>query len=403
MRSAVRLMVGSFAFSNNPLMRQIGVCSKYQTSGIMNTTHKLIAITAAMLSLAGASQAIAQSSMSNSPDWSYNSSGYILPSYSRIDPDNRLGTGKSANGGGIKLGNAMSPNWDVQFGFNYGRVNDAGNRYEQMTLGLDGVYLFSRSDFRPLILLGAGAQRDRLKTPSVQASSTSPFIGAGVGFQYAFSDQWGMQFDVRRNHAFLRGNSFGTKRSNTDIATVGLMYSFDKAPKPAPRVAQAPAYVEPVAPIVAPAPPPPVVVVAPPPAPVPAPVAPPPKFERITLSASKLFNFDSAELRTPMPKLDEAADTLVKFPDAGMIMINGYTDRLGSDAYNQTLSQKRADAVKGYLVNRGVMSNRLTAVGKGESNPIVTCAQKNVVKLRECLEPNRRVEIDQVTLERRVP
>ena len=364
----------------------------------MQHINKRTAISAAILATLCVTSAIAQGNNDiSSSSTDYNPSGYILPSISRMSPDTRLGTDKNATGGSLRFGSPVSPNVDLQFGLQYGRSNDGSNRYEQMTLGLDGVYLFSRSRFRPLVLIGVGAQRDQVTTFSSKVNATSPFVGAGVGFQFAFSEQWGMQLDARRNYAFLQGNNFASKRSNTDIVSLGLMYTFDKAPQRAARVVQVPVDVVPPSPVVAqsPAPQPPVIVVAPP-APAPA------KFERITLSASKLFDFDSAVLRTPMPKLDEVADSLVKYPDVGNIMISGYTDRLGSDAYNQVLSQKRADAVKSYMVNRGVTGNRMTATGKGESNPMVNCTEKNMAKLRDCLEPNRRVEIEQITIERQV-
>lgn len=357
----------------------------------MKYTPLNLAMTTALLIYSQYGTAIAQT-------YEYNPSAYIAPSINVTRPDGDFGTDKRITGFGLRFGKPITPSWDLQLGVNLARANDGANRFEQSTLGLDGLYMFSRSRLRPFLLVGIGGENDKFISPTATSKSTSPFVGAGVGFQFAFNDQWGMQADIRRNHVYLRGNDFNFKRANNDVATIALTYAFEKSPAPAPRSAPAPEYVAPPAPV-AQAP-----VVQPPPAPAPPPVpVPAPKFERYTLSASELFAFDSAVLRTPHPKLDEIADVLGKNVDVSNVVITGYTDRLGSDKYNQKLSQQRADVVKGYLVNRGIASSRLSATGKGESNPVVTCTDKKMTALIQCLEPNRRVEVEQIVIERRVP
>jgi OmpA-OmpF porin, OOP family len=363
---------------------------------MIKKTLKLTSLALLGSAICGAAQA--QSSSTN-----YNPSWYIAPSVNAFQPDNNFSLDNRGEGAGLRFGKPISPSWDIQFGPTYSRAKNGTDRYEQSSLGVDALYMFSRGKFRPFVLAGFGAEYDQVKAAGGSTSRTSPFVNAGIGFQVGFTDQWGMQADLRRSHTFVNGNSFPFDRANTTTLTLALTYAFSapQAPMPMMKSETTPYTPPPVirqpapmaqAPMPAPTPPPP------PPPPAPA----PPRFEKITLSSTDLFAFDSSTLPAQHSKLDTIADALNKDTTVKNVAITGYTDRLGSAVYNLRLSQRRADAVKMYLTQKGIADSRLVALGKGEENPVVQCNEKKQATLIECLAPNRRVEVDQITIEQRV-
>ena len=142
------------------------------------------------------------------------------------------------------------------------------------------------------------------------------------------------------------------------------------------------------------------VVAAPAPAPVvvaPAPVAPPPPpppappaATKVTYAADAFFDFDKAVLKPEgKAKLDDLVGK-VKDINLEVIIAVGHTDSVGADAYNQKLSVNRAEAVKAYLVSKGIEKNRVYTEGKGEKQPVADN------KTSEGRAKNRRVEIEVV-------
>ena len=147
------------------------------------------------------------------------------------------------------------------------------------------------------------------------------------------------------------------------------------APKAAPAPAPAPA--------AAPAPAP---RAAAPAAPAPAPAA----ATKVTYAADAFFDFNKSVLKAEgKAKLDDLVGK-VKGINLEVIIAVGHTDAVGSDAYNQKLSVKRSDAVKAYLVSKGIEKNRVYTEGKGEKQPV---ADNNTAAGRA---KNRRVEIEVV-------
>lgn len=147
--------------------------------------------------------------------------------------------------------------------------------------------------------------------------------------------------------------------------------------------------LKPVAPPPPPPPPPPAA-----PAPAPAPVAPPappaPVSEKVTFAADTFFDFDKAVLKPEgRAKLDDLVSK-TKGINLEVIIAVGHTDSVGTDTYNQKLSIRRSEAVKNYLVSKGVEKNRVYTEGKGEKQPVADN------KTSEGRSKNRRVEIEVV-------
>jgi OOP family OmpA-OmpF porin len=237
---------------------------------------------------------------------------------------------------------------------------------------------------------GAGTTVVTNPTPSHRNTNYK----VGVGAQYAFSPSVQMRLEAER---YRVDDALG-RDVNANMYSVGFVFPFGRSAAPVRRVMAEPVYV----PIAAAPPPPAPVVMAPMPAPVVA-VAPMPVAKamptRVSFAAESLYGFDRAELR---PEGKVALDTFLREMQGSsfeFVVVEGHTDRLGSTAYNQKLSQERADAVKAYLVNSGGLNPaKVTAVGKSESMPVTKAedckGHAQTAKLVACLQADRRVEIE---------
>lgn len=193
----------------------------------------------------------------------------------------------------------------------------------------------------------------------------------GLGLQYQINDAWAVRGEVER---YRLRDPLGN-RGEMDLASISLIRAFGRPaartiPAPAPAPVPAPQEVQPVAPVVE--------------------AAPQPVSEKVSFAAEALFDFDRALVK---PEGKAALDDLMRKlqgMDTEVMIAVGHTDSVGSDAYNQKLSLRRADAVKAYLVSKGLDQARLYTEGKGETQPIADNATA------EGRARNRRVVIEVV-------
>lgn len=352
----------------------------------MTIAHTLGALSVMTASLLAAQAAQAQDNTFINPDWA-NSAWYIGAgvgqSRATID-EPRLRTSLAANGEtvtgftkderdtGYKLfvGRQLNQYVAVEAGyFDLGKFDfkssTSGNGVLNGQAGFRGVNLDLLGQLplsQRLSLLGrVGMHYTKTNTEfsgnrllgstNTHASERKLNAKLGLGLEYKFSEALALRGEVER----YRLNDAVGNRGDADLYSVSLVYKLGRPASATPAYQPAPE----VAPVVAmPAP----VVVA---APAPTPVA-----EKVSFASEALFDFDQSTLK---PQGKAALDQLLgqlKGMDLEVIVTVGHTDAVGSDAYNQKLSQRRAEAVKAYLVTQGVETNRVYTEGKGETQPV---------------------------------
>ena len=305
-------------------------------------------------------------------------------------------------------GYQINRNWGIELAyFDLGRSNFSSSTLPAGTINgevkvrggsLDLVGTLPLTD-RFALLGRVGGHYSRTQD-SFSGSGAASFVNSGTsvrktngkvgaGLQYAFSQNFMMRLEGDR---YRVDDGVGGK-GYINTTMLSLVFPFNRTRVSMPT----PAYVEPAYVAPTPAPQPQPVVVTPPP-PLPQPPATP-TMRRVTFSAESLFAFDKSDIR---PEGMASLDAFVREMQTTryeQINVIGHTDRLGSPTYNQRLSERRAAAVKAYLVSPGrIDAGRIMSSGVGEETSITNADQcvgnRPTPKLIACLQPDRRVDVE---------
>lgn len=320
---------------------------------------------------------------------------YISGMFSYVFEDDRrdsTATGNIEEGKGFQLsaGKAINRYFGVElaaFGHNYGSREGGGPSFRDYGAKLDGLFFYERDPkFSPYFGVGIGSIQNDIKSAvgGGTRSSTDPVADVGVGFMKYFEvagTELGFRGDLRYRHVFLDDDAFGASDQDDlgeAVLNIGLVVPLGPRPLVAP-----PPKVEPACPDsdgdgvcdaadLCPETPKGSVVDAKgcPAEPVAEKGDPNRKFEDVH------FAYDKSEL-TDYAKgvLDAAAgvinDLAKKYPEL-QVDVAGHTDWVGTDGYNQGLSERRAGSVKQYLIRKGVDGARITTYAYGETRPKAT-------------------------------
>ncbi len=359
------------------------------------------------LSMLAAQTASAADEQFVNPEWA-NSATYIGAGIGRTDtnfkareilaPLNTPGQtirGYSADekdvGYKLYVGKQLNKNFAVELGaFDLGEFSYATNTFQGGTLnanvGYRGVFVDLVGQLalteRFSVMARAGMNYARAKT-EFTGSRVGSFAllnerekrlnpKVGLGLEYKLTEALAVRADAER----YRLDDAIRNNGHVNMYSLNLVYKLGRpAAKPV-------VYTPPPAP----AP----VVEAPAPAPAPVQAAPVPTSEKVSFAAEALFDFDKSVVKADgKAALDDLLMKLQGMNTEVMITV-GHTDSVGSDAYNQKLSLRRAEAVKAYIITKGVEASRVYTEGKGESQPVADN------KTAEGRAKNRRVTVEVV-------